>query len=111
MSQRTRSSIRPVGIFGTGSYLPERVFSNEDYTKYVDTSDEWIVQRTGMRERRFAADDQATSDLATIAAQRALEDAGWVAEDLFVEHEDALVGVERARRGALAEGARNGLHV
>ena len=62
-----------VGIAGTGSYAPERVLTNHYFEKLVDTSDEWIVQRTGIKQRRFAAPEQATSDLCIIAAQRALE--------------------------------------
>jgi 3-oxoacyl-[acyl-carrier-protein] synthase-3 len=71
-----------VGIAGTGSCLPERVVPNSYFEKIVDTSDEWIVQRTGIRERRYAADDQATSDLAVEAGKRALEEAGLAPEDL-----------------------------
>ncbi len=74
--------LRQVKIAGTGSYLPEKRLTNADLEKIVDTNDEWIVQRTGMRERRVAADDQATSDLCIIAAKRAIEDAGMVAEDI-----------------------------
>jgi 3-oxoacyl-[acyl-carrier-protein] synthase-3 len=70
MTERLR-----VGIAGTGSYLPERVIPNAFFEKIVDTSDEWIVQRTGIRERRFVAEDQATSDMALVAAQRAIESA------------------------------------
>ncbi len=72
----------PVGIAGTGSYVPERVVPNSYFEKLVDTSDEWIVQRTGIEERRFAADDQATSDLSLEAAKRALEAAGVKPEEL-----------------------------
>jgi len=71
-----------VGIAGTGSYLPERVVPNVWFEKFLDTSDEWIVQRTGIRERRFAADDQACSDLALEAAKRALEAAELAPEDI-----------------------------
>jgi 3-oxoacyl-[acyl-carrier-protein] synthase-3 len=56
------------GIIGTGSYLPEKVITNKDLEQIVDTSNEWIVKRTGIRERRIAEDCQATSDLATNAA-------------------------------------------
>lgn len=62
-------------IIGTGSYLPEKVMTNADWEKLVDTSDEWITTRTGIKERHFAAPDQATSDLVAMAAKRALEDA------------------------------------
>ena len=70
------------GIIGIGSYVPEKVITNQDLEKIVDTSDEWIVTRTGIRERRIAAEEQATSDLGTIAARRALENAGIHAEEL-----------------------------
>jgi 3-oxoacyl-[acyl-carrier-protein] synthase-3 len=64
--------IRGTTITGTGMYVPERVLTNHDLEKLVETSDEWIVERTGIRERRIAAPDQASSDLALIACQRAL---------------------------------------
>lgn len=63
-------------IIGTGSYLPKRVMTNADWAKLVDTNDEWITSRTGIKERHIAADDQATSDLVTEAAKNAIEDAG-----------------------------------
>ena len=63
-------------LLGTGMYVPERVMTNEDFTRIVDTNDEWIVQRTGMKERRLAEHDQATSDLAIAASRAALADAG-----------------------------------
>jgi 3-oxoacyl-[acyl-carrier-protein] synthase III len=69
------TELREVGILGTGSYVPERVLSNADLEKMVDTSDEWIFARTGMRERRIAAPNEATSDLCIAAGRRALEDA------------------------------------
>lgn len=69
-------------IIGTGSYVPERVMTNADLEKLVDTSDEWIVARTGIRERHIAAEGEYTSDLATKAAQRALEMAGVAPEEL-----------------------------
>jgi len=75
-------SLYPVQVAGTGSYVPEKVLTNADLEKFVDTSDEWITTRTGIKERRIAADDQATSDLATAAAKAALEDAGITAADL-----------------------------
>lgn len=71
-----------VGIAGTGSYVPERVMTNEDFARMVDTSDEWITQRTGIRERRFVADDENNSDLARRAAQEAMEDAGVEPNDI-----------------------------
>jgi 3-oxoacyl-[acyl-carrier-protein] synthase-3 len=75
-------SIRTVSIVGTGSYVPEKVLTNRDLEQIVDTSDDWIYSRTGMRERHIAADDQATSDLGTQAALAAMEDAGITAEEL-----------------------------
>jgi 3-oxoacyl-[acyl-carrier-protein] synthase III len=63
-------------IIGCGSYLPSRILTNADLAEKVDTSDEWIVQRTGIRERRIAAPDECTSDLATAAAHAALENGG-----------------------------------
>jgi 3-oxoacyl-[acyl-carrier-protein] synthase-3 len=63
-------------IVGLGAYAPSRILTNRDLTRMVETSDQWIVQRTGIRERRIAAPDEATSDLAVPAAQQALERAG-----------------------------------
>ena len=74
--------MRPVGILGTGSYLPEKVLTNADLEKMVDTNDEWIVSRTGIRERRIAAPDEASSDLSVKAAKKALEKAGISAEEI-----------------------------
>ena len=69
-------------LLGTGSYLPERIVTNEELAMRVDTSDEWIRERTGIRQRHVAADDQGTCDLAEAAARRALEAAGREASDL-----------------------------
>ena len=69
-------------IAGVGSYAPQRVLTNEDLTKIVDTSDEWIRSRSGIRERHIAAADEATSDLAIKAAQSALLDAKITAADV-----------------------------
>ena len=69
-------------IAGTGSYLPERVLTNADIEKLVDTSDEWIQDRTGIRERRIAAEGQTTGDLAEMAARRAMEAAGVDASEI-----------------------------
>jgi 3-oxoacyl-[acyl-carrier-protein] synthase-3 len=74
--------VKPVGIIGTGSYLPEKVLTNKDLENMVDTTDEWIVSRTGIRERRIAAEDQASSDLAVEASRKALEAAGVTADQL-----------------------------
>jgi len=69
-------------IIGTGSYLPQQVLTNEELAKRVDTTDEWIRERTGIRQRHIAADGETTSDLATHAAQHAIEDAGLKADDI-----------------------------
>jgi 3-oxoacyl-[acyl-carrier-protein] synthase-3 len=69
-------------IAGTGSYLPEKVVSNKDLEATIDTSDEWIRERTGIRQRHIAADDERSSDLGLIAAQRALEMAGVDASEI-----------------------------
>jgi 3-oxoacyl-[acyl-carrier-protein] synthase-3 len=69
-------------VRGVGSYLPERILTNADLALMVDTSDEWIVQRTGISERRIAADGEVTSDLALHAARAALRDAGLEPGDI-----------------------------
>lgn len=69
-------------IVGTGSYLPEKVLTNADLEKMVDTSDQWIVERTGIKERHVAAENEATSDLAFKAAGKALKMAGIRSEDV-----------------------------
>jgi len=63
-------------ILGMGAYLPARIMTNQDWTQYVDTSDDWITSRTGIKRRRIAAGDQTTVDLAEAAARNALADAG-----------------------------------
>jgi 3-oxoacyl-[acyl-carrier-protein] synthase III len=69
-------------ILGLGAYLPSRVMSNDEWTQYVDTSDEWITTRTGIKHRRIAAPEESTVDLAEGAARLALADASVHAEDL-----------------------------
>ena len=73
-----------IRIAGTGSYVPDRVMTNADLEKMVETSDEWIRTRTGIQERRIAAPEQATSDLAYEAGKRALEMAGITGDQLSV---------------------------
>lgn len=84
--QPNRSSLakpkRTVSIIGTGSHVPERVLTNAELEKMVDTSDEWIVTRTGIRERRIAGSDEHTSDMATAAAKAAIENAGITADEI-----------------------------
>lgn len=69
-------------IAGTGSYMPEKVLTNSDIEKMVDTTSDWILARTGIEERRIAADGEFTSDMATRAAERALEMAGVTASEI-----------------------------
>jgi 3-oxoacyl-[acyl-carrier-protein] synthase-3 len=81
---RTRPSQpkRTVSIIGTGSYLPEKVLTNLELAKSVETSDEWITTRTGIKERRIAAEGEYTSDLAAKAALAAMENAGITADEI-----------------------------
>lgn len=69
-------------VIGTGSYLPDRILTNDELSQMVDTSDEWIRARSGIAQRHIAAEGERTSDLATKAAERALEDAGITADDI-----------------------------
>ncbi|MDF2876204.1 MAG: fabH [Sporomusa sp.] len=73
---------RSVGILGIGSYVPDKVITNHDLEKTIDTSDQWIVERTGIRERHVVSEGEATSDLATRAAEKALADAGVSAGEI-----------------------------
>ena len=75
-------SVTRTVILATGSYLPARVVTNDDLSKIVDTSDDWIVQRTGIKQRHLAADGETTSDLAVAAARQAMERAGVTAADI-----------------------------
>ncbi|MCS7459497.1 ketoacyl-ACP synthase III [Paenibacillus doosanensis] len=75
-------SLLPVGIIGTGKYVPDRVLTNRDLEKMVETNDEWIVTRTGIRERRLVSAEQASSDLAYEASLKALDAAGISPEQL-----------------------------
>ncbi|WP_047383986.1 beta-ketoacyl-ACP synthase III [Cetobacterium sp. ZWU0022] len=74
--------LKNVGIIGLGTYVPENVMTNFDFEKIIDTTDEWIRTRTGIEERRFANETQATSDLGAEAAKVALEKAGVPVEDI-----------------------------
>src|SRR3954451_10583261 len=69
-------------IAGTGSYVPEKRLTNDDLAKMVDTNDEWIVQRTGIRERRIAGPGETTATLGTAAARRAIQSAGLEPKDI-----------------------------
>ncbi|MBV9010223.1 MAG: ketoacyl-ACP synthase III [Verrucomicrobia bacterium] len=88
MKRQPRSSpcfakgLRTTSIIGTGSYAPEKRLTNDDLSRMVDTSDEWITTRTGIKERRIAAKDEQTSDMAAKAALRALEQANVKPEAL-----------------------------
>ena len=75
-------SEKKIGILGVGKYLPEHVLTNADLEKMVDTTDEWITTRTGIKERRIAADGEATSDMAVKASKGSLKNAGLKAEDI-----------------------------
>jgi 3-oxoacyl-[acyl-carrier-protein] synthase-3 len=74
-SQRSGKTSRTVSIIGTGSYVPEKRLTNQDLSKIVETSDDWIITRTGIKERRIAGKDEATSDMATKAALCAMDQA------------------------------------
>ncbi|SHE60060.1 3-oxoacyl-[acyl-carrier-protein] synthase III [Seinonella peptonophila] len=74
--------MRSVGIIGVGAYVPEKKLTNYDLEKMVETNDEWIVSRTGIKERRIAAKEEAASDLAVKASKRALKQAGITADQL-----------------------------
>ncbi|MBZ2175830.1 ketoacyl-ACP synthase III [Schnuerera sp. xch1] len=76
------NNIYSIGITGIGSYIPEKIVTNKDLTKIVDTSDKWIVERTGIKERRITDDQTSTSDIATIAAKNALKDGEILPEEL-----------------------------
>ncbi len=69
-------------ITGVGGYIPEKVYDNAYMESIVDTNDEWIVRRTGIKERHISADNEYTTDMATIAGKRAIENAGLTAEDI-----------------------------
>src|SRR5450756_1389470 len=73
---------RSCSITGVGSYVPERILTNAELEKMVDTSDEWITSRTGIKQRRIAAEDEFTSDLAAKEALRAMKNAGVVADQI-----------------------------
>ncbi len=75
-------NFKDAGILGVGTYVPEKVMTNFDFEKIIDTSDEWIRTRTGIEERRFAAKDQATSDLAVEAAKKTLANSGTSIDDI-----------------------------
>ena len=81
-SQSAPQGLLGVRIVGTGSYLPERVVTNEELSETLDTSDEWIRTRTGISERHFVAEGQASSDMAIEAAKKAMEAAGVTADEV-----------------------------
>ncbi|MGL6023450.1 MAG: 3-oxoacyl-ACP synthase, partial [Cetobacterium sp.] len=74
--------LKNVGIIGLGTYVPENIMKNSDFEKIIDTTDEWIRSRTGIEERRFASDSQATSDLGAEAAKVAIKEANLTVEDI-----------------------------
>lgn len=75
-------NVPDIGLYGLGGYLPERVMTNDDWAQLVDTSDQWIVERTGIQRRRIAAEDQSTVDLAFAAARSVLADCELEATDI-----------------------------
>src|SRR5437762_8994633 len=75
LSPRSTKALRTVSIIGTGSYVPDKILTNADLSRMVDTSDDWIITRTGIKERRIAAKDENTSDMAAKAALKAIEQA------------------------------------
>ncbi len=78
----TQGTEKAVGIIGIGSFAPEKILTNKDLEQIVDTSDEWISERTGIKVRHIVADGENTSDIAAKAAERALKDAGLTADDI-----------------------------
>src|SRR5260370_1486834 len=81
-SPRSSKTNRSVSIIGTGSYVPEKRLTNEDLSKIVDTNDDWITPRTGIKERRIAAKDENTSDMAARPALKAIEQAKISSEEI-----------------------------
>lgn len=89
-----------VGILGLGAYVPEKVMTNTDWAEHVDTSNEWITSRTGIKERRVAAADESTVELAAVAAGRALQDAG-----LTIDAIDEIIVATDTREVAIPDTA------
>ena len=89
-------------IKGVGGYLPQRVVTNDDLAKMVDTSDNWITERTGIKERRIAADGELTSFMGAVAARAALDDAGMVPDD--IDH--ALADIVTFDEAVVTDGKR-----
>src|SRR5471032_2952744 len=81
-SPRSARPHRTVSIIGTGSYVPEKILTNADLSKIVETDDNWITTRTGIKERRIAADDEYTSDMGAKAALAAMEQAGIEGDEI-----------------------------
>src|SRR3989449_8861256 len=81
---RSNKALRTVSIIGTGSYVPEKILTNADLSRIVDTSDDWITTRTGIKERRIAGKDENTSDMAANAALKALEQAKISAKEIHL---------------------------
>ena len=81
-SPRSAKPQRTVSIIGTGSYVPEKILTNDDLSKMVETDDEWITTRTGIKERRIAADDEYTSDMGAKAALAAMKQAGITGDEI-----------------------------
>src|ERR1700686_5807705 len=84
-SPRSAKPRRTVSIIGTGSYVPEKILTNADLSRMVDTSDDWITTRTGIKERSIAAKDENTSDMAAKAALKAIEQAKISPKEIDLE--------------------------
>ena len=84
-------------LIGYGSYLPERVVKNAEFERVMDTTDEWIVSRTGIKERHFARADETVVDMATIAAQRALDNAGLTIDDIDLREDNYRFAIPREK--------------
>ena len=80
-AQNSPQGSTPVGILGVGHFVPEQIVTNRDVAEFVDTTDEWITERTGIRSRHQAAEGENTSDMALKASLRALEMAGVKPEE------------------------------
>ena len=105
----SEGAVRRTHFLGIGSAVPDRVVTNEDLSARMDTSDEWIQQRTGIRERRHVTEECGATDLGTIAAERALERAGRSISDIDADHlRDSLGGhrVSRVRLSARGQARR-----
>ena len=96
------SAPRSVKIKGTGSYTPEKALTNNDLSKIVDTSDDWIFTRTGIKERRIAGENETSSSMGAVAGKRAIENAGLNPDDIDI----IVVGTMTPGRWGSSRGMR-----